>query len=132
MQMVESRRTERVRCFLRAKIVFNNKRSTFDCTIRNISATGAKIEVGEAASIPARFDLEIPQRGRTYRAQILWRDKEAMGVEFVTDDEAHAGAGEVGDTRLEQLERENRRLRTAVAELTKRLEDIGQAVDHIL
>jgi hypothetical protein len=131
MQMVESRRTERVRCFLRAKIVFNNKRSTFDCTIRNISATGAKIEVSEAASIPARFELEIPQRGRVYQAQILWRDKEAMGVEFVKDKSEQLEVEE-SEPKLARLQRENRRLRAAVAELTKRLEDIGQAVDHVL
>ena len=131
MQMVESRRSERVRSFLRAKILFNNQNTSFDCIVRNISQTGAKIEVSNTISVPTHFDLEIPQKGRTYRARIVWRDAEAMGVEFIQA-ETGANSSEPSESKLERLERENRRLRSAVADLTKRLEDIGQAVDQSL
>lgn len=131
MQMVESRRSERVRSFLRAKILFNNQNTSFDCIVRNISATGAKIEVSNTISIPTQFDLEIPQKARSYKARIVWRDAESMGVEFIQPEAGMPGS-DPSESKLERLERENRRLRSAVAELTKRLEDIGQAVDHIL
>lgn len=129
MTMVESRRAERVRSFLRARIVFNNQNSTIDCTVKNISPTGAKIEIANSLSVPAEFDLEVPQRGRVYRAKIVWRDADSMGVTFAQPDQK--AGWEVADAKLERLERENHRLRTHISELTKRLEDIGQAVDRI-
>lgn len=129
MTMVESRRAERVRSFLRARIVFNNQNSTIDCTVKNISQTGAKIEIANSLSVPAEFDLDVPQRGKVYRAKIVWRDADSMGVTFAADEQK--AAWEVPDAQLKRLERENHRLRTHIAELIKRLEDIGQAVDRI-
>ncbi len=129
MQMVESRESDRVRCFLRAKIVFNNRNSTFDCTVRNISDKGAKIELASAASVPARFELEVPQKNRVYNARILWRDSDAMGVEFIVDNATAAKAASPDD-KIERLERENKRLVGVVRDLTRRLESLGQAVDQ--
>ena len=126
MMMIEARQAERVRSFLRARIVFNNRNSTIDCTIKNFSLYGAKIDIANSVSVPSAFDLEVPQKGRTYRAKLCWRDETAIGVEFMQDEAApHDGGG----TRLERLERENRTLRATVAQLTKRLEGLGQAVD---
>ncbi len=123
MMMVEARQGERVRALLRARIIFNNQNSTIDCTIKNISSTGAKIELGNTASVPVEFDLEVPQRGRTYRARIVWRDAAACGVTFV-----EVAAKEPADMGLERLRKENRQLKAIVATLTKRLEDLGQDV----
>ncbi len=124
MTMVEARQGDRVRALLRARIIFNNRNSTIDCTIRNISPTGAKIALGNTTSVPAEFDLEVPQRARTYRAQIVWRDAEALGVRFIEGEPATESA----DTSLERLKKENRHLKAVVAMLTKRLEDLGQDV----
>ena len=126
MMMIEARQAERVRSFLRARIVFNNHGSTIDCTIKNFSLYGAKVDIGNSVSIPNTFDLEVPQKGRTYRARLCWRDEAAIGVEFI-DQEAEPR--DVVQGRLERLERENRSLRATVAQLTRRLEDLGQAVD---
>ena len=38
------------------KIVFNAGRSTIDCTVRNLSATGAKLQVNSVVGIPDTFD----------------------------------------------------------------------------
>lgn len=130
MQMVESRRSDRIRTFLRARIVFNNQNSTIDCTVKNISPTGAKIDICNALTVPETFDLIIPQKGRTYRARISWRDADSMGVRFIQD-EAAAPSWDATESKIERLEAENRRLRKHVIALTKRLEDIGQAVDAI-
>ena len=124
MMMVEARQGERVRALLRARIIFNNQNSTIDCTIKNISTSGAKIDLGNSASVPAEFDLEVPQRGRTYRARIVWRDASALGVTFVED----TAARQPVETNLERLKTENRQLKAVVATLTKRLEDLGQDV----
>ena len=124
MFMVEARQGERVRALLRARIIFNNQNSTIDCTIKNISTSGAKIELSNTASVPADFDLEIPQRGRTYRARIVWRDAEALGVTFIEDNADR----EPEASSLGRLKKENGRLKVIVAILTKRLEDLGQDV----
>ncbi len=121
MMMVEARRAERVRSFLRARIIFNNHSTTIDCVIKNISRAGAKIELGNSMSIPETFDLEVPQKGRSFRARLSWRNETSIGVEFVEDDAVERDRGEV-----ERLRQENRALRASVAQLTKRLEQLGQ------
>lgn len=127
MMMVEARRSERVRSFLRARIIFNNGASTIECTIKNISLHGAKIEIIHSLSVPSEFDLEVPQRARTYRAKMMWRAADSIGVEFVEQ-----GVGtENAQGTIQRLETENRKLRNSIAQLTKRLEDLGQAVGFV-
>ena len=126
MMMIEARQAERIRSFLRARIIYNNQNSTIECTVKNISSAGAKIELGNAMSIPDAFDLEIPQKGRTYRARLTWRDATAIGVRFVEDDAAPKRDAPPG--KVERLESEVRRLKTVISHLTKRLEDLGQDV----
>ena len=106
--------------------MFNNQNSTIDCTVKNISATGAKIDIANTVSIPNTFDLEVPQKGRVYRARLCWRAETALGVEFLDEDAASHNHWRL---RVDRLERENNALRTTVAQLTKRLEDLGQAAD---
>lgn len=121
---MELRAAERGRSLLKAKIIFNNRMSTVDCIIKNISAGGARIAVGSTLSLPNEFDLDVPLKGKTYRAQMRWRDAENIGVEF-TDG---ASAAETSDSRLHRLEEENMRLRTTIQSLSKRLADLGQDV----
>ena len=127
MMMVEARRSERVRSFLRARILFNNGASTIDCMIKNISTHGAKIEIAHSMSVPTDFDLEVPQRGRTYRAKMMWRAADSIGVEFAEN----GVTAENAQATIQRLETENRKLRSSVTLLTKRLEDLGQAVSFV-
>ena len=90
--MKEARHYERVRTILGARIIFNNKRSTLECQIRNISAAGAKLAVSETVALPDEFDLHVPQRGRTFRARLRWRSADGVGVEFVRDEARDAPA----------------------------------------
>ncbi len=127
MMMVEARRSERVRSLLRARILFNNGASTIDCTIKNISAQGAKIEIVHSLSVPSEFDLEVPQRGRTYRAKMMWRAADSIGVEFIEQ----GATSENAQAMIQRLETDNRKLRNSVALLTKRLEDLGQTIEFV-
>jgi hypothetical protein len=131
--MQEGRRTERVKSFLRAQIIYNNRMATIDCVVKNISPVGAKLALNESMSVPSEFDLYIPQKGRTYRARMAWRDTDAIGVEFLTADaQQHQPApaqdldGGGFDARLHALELQNAELKIRVRELSKRLEDLGQ------
>ncbi len=64
--MSEARRSERIRAFLGAKIIFNNRMSIVDCVVRNISATGAKLALAGSLPITGEFALQIPQKGMRY------------------------------------------------------------------
>ena len=124
--MAEARGDERVRSFLRARILFNNNSSTIECTIKNISSSGAKIELSSGLSVPNEFDLDVPQKGRVYRARLMWRDSASLGVRFVDRPTDHA----LPDPDISRLERENRQLKATIANLTKRLENLGQDVSR--
>ncbi len=134
--MQEMRQTERIRSFLRAQIIFNNRMSTIDCTIKNISATGAKVALGDTLAVPGEFEIDIPHKGRSYRARLVWRDKEAIGVEFV-DAKTHAAASAAStpvaapEQHLHDLQLQNAELKAKIQKLRKRLEDLGQDPDAI-
>ena len=58
--MDNRRERDRQRTLKSGKIVFNHKTSVVDCTVRNLSDTGACLQVGSAVGIPEIFDLLIP------------------------------------------------------------------------
>ncbi|MBV8565612.1 MAG: PilZ domain-containing protein [Methylobacteriaceae bacterium] len=125
--MTEARSSERMRVFLRAQIVFNDNRSTVDCSIRNMSSTGAKLELSQAVTVPGEFDLLIPQKGTRLRAKMRWRTTDAVGVEFIKDTQPVRQPGKDLAGRVRELEIENAQLRLKVLELTARLEQSGTA-----
>jgi hypothetical protein len=81
--MQERRTNARVRSFLGGKIVFNNRCSSVECLLRNVSPTGARILLSETVTIPEDFELEIPKQGRRVRARLTWRKAEECGVRFL-------------------------------------------------
>jgi hypothetical protein len=81
--MSDLRSASRVRSLLGARIVFNNRFSTVDCVVRDISASGAKLLVTGANMLPEEFELEIPQKGRKHRVRLVWRRGDVCGVQFL-------------------------------------------------
>ena len=56
-----------------------------DCVIRDISDAGARLRVSHAAvPVGSLFDLDIPSRGQRRRCYLVWRDRDMLGVEFVS------------------------------------------------
>jgi len=54
------------------------------CVVQDISSTGAKICVDEAAGLPARLRLAFSRDARTGReCQVVWRRSKTAGVKFV-------------------------------------------------
>ena len=124
------RTTERKRTMLGTQIIFNNRNSTMDCQVRNISPTGARLALSDTVALPEEFDLHVPQKGRTYRARLRWRDKDSIGVELVADQapvQAPAQAPRQAQAdlarRVAELETENATLRLRVIELMGKLEE---------
>jgi len=79
--MLKDREAERKKSLLKARIRVSNN-VTFDCLVRNISSTGAKLEFASPYVLPAAFNLEIPSRSVVLRCQLQWRTGDAAGVNF--------------------------------------------------
>ena len=58
---------------------------------------------------------------------MMWRAADSIGVEFLEQ----GVASENAQATIQRLEVENRKLRNSVALLSKRLEDLGQAVSFV-
>jgi len=53
-----------------------------DCTVRNLSETGAALEVVTPLFIPDRFTLIVPTDQLKRPCHIVWRKEKRMGVAF--------------------------------------------------
>ena len=53
-----------------------------DCTVRNISETGAALEVNTPLFIPDRFTLFVPTEQLKRPCRIVWRKEKRIGVTF--------------------------------------------------
>jgi PilZ domain len=53
-----------------------------DCTVRNISDTGAALEVASPLFIPDRFTLYVLSDQFKRPCHIIWRQGKRIGVEF--------------------------------------------------
>jgi hypothetical protein len=76
----ENRSERRQRTLKGARIVFNAGGSTIDCTVRNLSASGAKLDVTSVVGIPNSFDLSLG--GQLRPCRVVWRSLKQLGVEF--------------------------------------------------
>lgn len=78
--MDESRIAPRHRVLKAASIEFGGSR--IDCVVRNISTTGAAIEVKTPLWFPDSFVLVVTSDGSARRCHIVWRDEKRIGVAF--------------------------------------------------
>ena len=53
-----------------------------DCTVRNVSETGAALEVVTPLFIPDRFTLLVPSEQLKRPCHIVWRKNKRIGVAF--------------------------------------------------
>jgi PilZ domain len=83
--MQERRKEQRSRVFWEGKVSFNRRQSVLDCVIRNMTETGAKLAVTESAFVPREFELVVPKRQAAYRARIIWRQSDQVGIQFETE-----------------------------------------------
>jgi hypothetical protein len=78
--MVETRIAPRYRVMKVAKIEFGA--TAINCTVRDLSLTGAAIEVPSQAGIPERFTLVMPDDGLHLPCHVVWRKEYRIGVTF--------------------------------------------------
>jgi hypothetical protein len=83
VQAVDEHRTvPRRRLLKTGKISFGG--GTIDCTVRNLSETGAALEVSSPVGIPEHFTLVIEPNAIHVPSRIVWRKDTRIGVHFET------------------------------------------------
>jgi len=76
----ENRIAPRRKVLKGAKIEFGG--TAIDCLVRNISETGAAIEVTGQLKCPVTFVLAISSDGSTRNCRVVWRRGKRIGVKF--------------------------------------------------
>ncbi|HEY1474375.1 MAG TPA: PilZ domain-containing protein [Pseudolabrys sp.] len=78
--MLENRRNRRQRILKAGKISFDH--AGFDCIVRNVSETGALLEIESPVGIPNNFILIISKDGVKRSCHVAWRSARRIGVHF--------------------------------------------------
>ncbi len=82
--MDEHRGVPRRRAFKGAQIIFNGGASAIDCTLSDISLTGARLKVVTPVGVPDRFTLLILADGVRHECRVAWKRANDIGVSFMT------------------------------------------------
>jgi hypothetical protein len=77
----EHRIAQRQRVLKGGRIVINDGFSTFQCTVRNLSETGARLKVAGVVGIPDTFQL-VMDDGRKFTCLAVWKTEFEIGVQF--------------------------------------------------
>jgi len=75
---------------LEGRIRIDNGAQEVECTVRDLSDTGAQILAPPSVDLPREFDLNIPKRAQSVRAQVVWSRGRSHGIAFV-DEQLEAG-----------------------------------------
>jgi hypothetical protein len=76
----EHRHARRSRIFKAGTIEFSG--NAIPCTVRNLSASGAALEINSPLWFPDRFTLAIASDGSRRACRIVWRNEKRIGVAF--------------------------------------------------
>lgn len=77
----DHRAAPRQRVLKGGRIVINDGFSTFQCTVRNLSETGARLKVAGIVGIPDTFQL-VMDDGRKFACTVAWKTEFEIGVHF--------------------------------------------------
>lgn len=76
----EHRETARRRVLKAATIEFGG--DAVPCMVRNISGTGAAVEITSPLWFPDRFTLVVASEGVSKPCHVVWRKEKRIGVKF--------------------------------------------------
>src|SRR5437588_9121528 len=76
------RRSVRVRTFFGGRIVFHDGAYSYNCVVRDMSESGARVEIPAARLIPRRFYFLTSKEEVAYDSELVWRTHSMAGVKF--------------------------------------------------
>jgi hypothetical protein len=124
--MIERRLLARHRTFIKGRIYFNNRLSSMDCIVRDVTSNGGRLEVSESVALPDSFELYFPNKDEHFRAQVEWRKGNNLGVSWSPEPPSKQSTEDGGRSehsiadRLAKLEHD-------VAVLQRRLNTLPEA-----
>lgn len=88
--MVEDKKEElriarRQKVLKAGKILAPGNLAVVDCTIRDMSETGARLAVGDQMATPNDFRLVVPMDNTMRDAKVVWRRGNLIGVTFTSE-----------------------------------------------
>src|SRR5262245_53093851 len=86
---MERRRRSRTRTSKSARILLDHHYSAIDCTVRDLSPTGACLSVASTLGIPDCFDVLFADNS-IRPCRLIWHREKQIGVEFAADASAFA------------------------------------------
>jgi hypothetical protein len=126
--MKERRAVSRQKAFLQGRIFFNNRRTSVDCLIRDISEHGARLKFAGTTVTPDVVELHIPAKEESYRAKVIWRNADEIGVTFNGDERSPSLASGTPSAdwspRIHKLERD-------LASLTRKFNELQTTLRQI-
>jgi len=78
----ERRALVRHKTFIKGRIYFNNRLSSMDCILRDVTAAGCRLEISDSVALPDAFELYIPNRNETFQARVEWRKGDRLGISW--------------------------------------------------
>jgi len=78
----EARAEFRRRTLKGGKIIFNNRQSVLDCTIRDLSKVGCRLIVASQIDMPEDFELHFLGSDEKFQCHVIWRKQQEAGVKF--------------------------------------------------
>ena len=81
---VDHRQAKRVRMLKGGIITYCNRHITYPCTVKDLSDTGARLQVSSPSHIPNEFELIIELNGLEAPCVLAWRNGREAGVKFAS------------------------------------------------
>ncbi len=78
----EKRAEVRKKSLLAGKLVFNHGWGALDCTVRDISEGGAKVQLGGWPNLPKEVELYL-ERGQRFRCEVICFVDDLMCLRFL-------------------------------------------------
>lgn len=101
-------------------IRFKAQSATLEGIVRNISTSGARLQVSNAAWLPEQFEFDIRHQDIRIGAQVIWRGIGEAGISFLPY-ERQNGRSPRQDDALHRLHAERERLRARVRQLSEEM-----------
>jgi PilZ domain len=77
---MEKRAVPRKPVFISGAVQFAGR--AIACLVRDMSVSGAALDVSESDEIPGRFDLVFKADGTHIPCHVIWREEDRIGVAF--------------------------------------------------
>lgn len=124
MSDTERRRHLRRHVLLAAELRSVGGRYRVEGMARDLSESGARVDLPPSALVPESVELTLPARGKKWPATVRWRRGTQIGLQFETQDVAPTPASlpaSEAERRIAELEAENARLRRIIREFQSQM-----------